>query len=157
LDEVLLALKDNYASDPITPLNAEQLLSKFKVPQGRHEFFKGLIDILIEDGYVGLLVQIDDMRGVRLDIYTNHTIITPKGFYFLEQGGYTQMEIDRKESIKIKNDQILSRDNLQADLVILTGKLNFWTKVAAFVAAGLLLFYLITWIIDHWLILYCHQ
>jgi len=103
LDTVLRKLKDNYALEPRPKLDSKILLEYFEVPQGRDEFFKGIINILIDDGYVDFLDQIRDRKITSLDTYKNRTIILPKGFYLLQAGGYTAASKRENSKKKIQN------------------------------------------------------
>jgi hypothetical protein len=98
LDIILQNLKDNWDLKDRPWLNASAILEQFDVPQGRHEFFKGLMKILIRDGYGELLHpypgdSLEMQYYSELDHYSQYTILTPSGYYFIIEGGYTQKKI----------------------------------------------------------------
>ena len=98
LDIILQKLKDSWDLKDRPSLNASEMLNQFDVPQGRHEFFKGLMKILIREGYVELLSPLpDDIVTLQyyseLDHYQQQTILTPSGYYFITEGGYTEKKV----------------------------------------------------------------
>lgn len=99
LDIILRRLVDdwnNYGDDR-KELNAEAIMTSFGLDPAfrKHEFFVGIIDKLVKDGYAELLVpgrQCDS----KISQYQKNTIITIAGYYFiLKKGGYTK-EAKRK-------------------------------------------------------------
>ena len=131
LDAILRKLEENWTNPKngsIEWLNATELLDEFNLP-GRHEFLKGLIRKLHEDGYVeykdGVL---EESNATPIDFFRSKTLITVKGYYFIKnENGYTG-EMQRVNESKERETRILSRqiqlqenaDSLQSRMVILT-------------------------------------
>ena len=105
-DIMLSHLEKNYGIDPIPNLDIIDLLKKFDVPSGRHEFFKGILNILIDDGYADFLDYVIDRKQQKLEVYKNRVLITPKGFQFIQDGGYTtrhEREISQRKNRNLKD------------------------------------------------------
>ena len=81
---------NNYGDDR-KDLNSDDLLKRFglKAPYLKHEFFVGVINHLIKDGYAALI----ESRQYNSEIsnYQKNTIITITGYYLImKEGGYTK-------------------------------------------------------------------
>jgi hypothetical protein len=105
LDIVLLRLVDDWNNygDERKDLNCEDLMTSFGLePQyKKHEFFIGLIDKLIKDGYAELITS--RPFDSRINQYQKNTIITITGYYFiLRDGGYTK-ELKKKKVKEFPN------------------------------------------------------
>ena len=99
LDILLLRLIEDWNNygDSRKELSCEEMMTTFGLePQyKKHEFFVGLINKLIKDGYAQLI----DSRPYDSEIqqYQRNTIITITGYYFrLRDGGYTKEAKRRK-------------------------------------------------------------
>src|SRR3977135_290263 len=91
LDKVLQELKKSWDEHSRPPLNSTNLLQEFEVPQERHEFFKGIINKLVDDGNADFLDEIKDQKAASLETYEQRTIITASGYYCIKvHGGYTE-------------------------------------------------------------------
>ncbi len=106
LDEILKELKKSYDTDGRPPIDFDRLQKYFDTKLQRHELFKGLLDILIEEKNAkwieGTVKQIDP--DSILNDYRNNIIITPKGLYLIEQNGYVQQKIiNDAENIRLAN------------------------------------------------------
>jgi hypothetical protein len=137
LDEILKQLEINYGMNPRPSLDSKALLKQFDVPQERHEFFKGLINILIDDGYVDFLDEIKDRKAASLLTYQERPILLPRGFYLLQANGYTQQTKDRLTMLKDQNDRNQRTERNEERLVRWTKNLFYGTIAAAIV--------LVTW------------
>ena len=122
-DIMLRQLEVNYGEKEIPDLDVTGLLNQFDVPSGRHEFFKGILNILIDDGYADFLDYVIDRKQLKLDVYKNRVLITPKGFQLLKDKGYTKMASDKKAFEKIRSSRERRLSNGTVYLAILTGGL----------------------------------
>jgi hypothetical protein len=86
LDKLLKKLDDNWKESNRNPLNGAEFLMEIEYPS-RMEYFRELLDILIDDGYVKL-VQSREEYANDFRWYEHETMITVKGILFLNQGGY---------------------------------------------------------------------
>ena len=125
LDVILTQLEANWLFEKRPKLNRVELLNKFELPN-RDEYFKGLIDKLVEEGYVELL----DDHFDDADYYKARSIITVTGYYFIKDGGYTK----KKENLIYENTQLGKlasvQNRNQRRLVILTRWIAGGTVVA---------------------------
>lgn len=104
LDKILLQLYENR----LTPENrksfdVDKILQELEL--STHEEFKSLVDILVADKYALFL---DGYKDV-LEHYKNKTVITVKGTYFYEQGGYLgekNRKTSKKNRIQKQDEQI---------------------------------------------------
>jgi hypothetical protein len=103
LDRLLLDLKHSYETDGRPPLNYPELEKYFDAPLKRHEFFKELIDILVENNHAKFLPG-EPYRN-DLEFYIHFTMITTKGLYFINyEKGYVQQKINRNaENTRLRN------------------------------------------------------
>lgn len=157
LDTVLQQLADNYADKDRPALNSKELLDDFEVPQGRDEFFKGLLNILIDDCYADFLDYVTDRKQQSIDIYRTRVIILPKGFYFLRDGGYSQKETDRLANLHLIDERFERTERNQERIVDWTRLLTKWTRLAAIGALGILVLTVIDYLIRFfgWLSQFC--
>jgi hypothetical protein len=134
LDKILFTLESNWENQKdgfIEPLNATDLLYDFKLP-GRHEFLKGLIRKLENDGYVEFkdISSGDVNNNTSLDTYRKNTLITVKGYYFIKnERGYT--EINRKSKEVLNNQEMLYKEQKaqqarQEEMSISMEKIQRW-------------------------------
>ena len=122
LDRVLQELNKSWDNPNRPPLDSESLLREFEVPLGRHEFFKGLMRMLIEDKYAYPIVLYNSGNPAfsELDHFTKRVMLTPLGFYFIEQGGYAQRKINRDaENIRLGKIERGQRDFRRTQNVLL--------------------------------------
>ncbi len=96
LDRILQELRKNWNDSSRPPLKAEELLREFKAPEGRHEFFKGLIEKLHKDGFIRFLNPYSTME-TEMDYYQRETILSVEGYYLIENGGYRQKSINTNQ------------------------------------------------------------
>ncbi|HTQ65010.1 MAG TPA: hypothetical protein VMI12_09440 [Puia sp.] len=94
LDRILKELRSNWDKDPYPAMNAAAILKEFGLTNDRHEFFKGLIDTLIEDGHAYYIDKIEKNKPKELEDYKQRIMLTVKGYYLIEHGGYTKIKID---------------------------------------------------------------
>lgn len=81
---------ENYGDDR-KELDNQKILTEFGLqePWLKHEFFVGIIDRLIKDGYAALIKS--RTSDSEISNYQKNTIITITGYYFIKkQGGYTK-------------------------------------------------------------------
>jgi len=133
LDTLLSKLKESWELTERPPLDAEALLRDFEVPQERHEFFKGLMRMLIEDKYAYPINSYNPGNPVssELDYYTKRIMLAPLGFYFIEQGGYSQRKINNDaESTRVGKLETNQMAN-QRRMIWLTAILAVGTTLAA--------------------------
>ena len=137
LDSILKQLEINYKLQERPALDSKSLMDDFDAPQGRDEFFKGLMNILIDDGYIDFLDNVNTRKYADIDFYRSRTILLPKGFYFLEDGGYTQQRQDRFTLLKNEQDRNQRMERNEVRLTNWTKNLFYGTIAAALI--------LVTW------------
>jgi hypothetical protein len=146
LDVVLRKLRDNWDKNPLPPLEADNILEEFELSKERHEFYRSLINMLIDDGYADFLYSppLKDRRDLDMGFYQTKPILTARGYYFIDQGGYTQKKI---------NDSSLEAEVNKATSfqLSLASKLNFLTLWIAGGTIGLALIELTRMALEnHW-------
>lgn len=95
LDRILDELKISWEDAARPPLKAEQLLTEFEAPAGRHEFFKSIILKLVNDGYAYFMHDPIPTMNDPLDWFTKRTMLTAEGLYLISEGGYQKRKINR--------------------------------------------------------------
>ena len=80
------------------------------MPQDRDEFYKGLISIIIDDGYADFINRVEDRKIQSIETYTGRVILQPKGIYFITNGGYSEQKFNRglKKIATIANIVVLA-------------------------------------------------
>lgn len=96
------------------------LLAKFELPN-KHEFFKGIIDKLVKDGFAEHLSEIPKDRNI--DHFQKEVVITVTGYYHISNNGYDQVRINRDAENtrvgKIESSQRTSRHWMTGLTIIL--------------------------------------
>jgi hypothetical protein len=120
LDILLLKLKESWEHQDRPQLDAEAILKQFEIPRERHEFFKGLMRMIIEDKYAYPITPYNSGNPsfTELDHLTKRVMLTPLGFYFIERGGYGQQELDRRANAR-KLELENSRNQLNQILLVI--------------------------------------
>jgi hypothetical protein len=123
---------DNYGNDR-KHLSCEEMMTLFEfTPQYRkHEFFEGLIDKLIEDKNAEFIDENQRKEKDKITFYQQNTIITVRGWFFIDNGGYTQQKINQdSEKNRLQNIET-SQLSLSRKLNVLTAIIAGGTVVAA--------------------------
>lgn len=108
LDEILIELKKSYDTDGRPAIDFDRLQLFFDTKLQRHELFKGLMEILIEEKNAKWLnpPRVYESGSVEpiLDHYRYDIIITPRGLYLIETGGYKKIISDlASENTRLAN------------------------------------------------------
>jgi hypothetical protein len=139
LDELLKELKKNWDDHGRLHLDGEGFLKKVGYPI-RLEYFKEMIDVMIEHGYVR---HRNDRAGYATEYkwYEGESIITARGLFFISNGGYQQ--------------RLLEEKSYSARIASLETKMFRVTFVAAFATGGLLLLEIVKWTVSRLDLVFC--
>lgn len=109
LDRLLEVMRENESkvtpTTPKEPFYVPELLAEFELAEN-HEFFKGFIYKLHDDGYVYFNGNIPNDKN--LQWFTHNTYLTVQGYYFLEaKNGYRGEQRRRKITTIAQISQIV--------------------------------------------------